>query len=189
MESSTYYTLEDYYMLGEFGEKKYIKWELIKGIFKMSPAPKTNHQKSSAALLFEVYGFFKKKKCKVFDSPYDIILGDSVVQPDICVICDTDKIKEHGCVGIPDFIIEILSKSTEKMDRIDKFNLYEEFGLKEYWIVDPLKESNITLTQFVSEDNILTRKQQYTKSDKIRSYIFPDLEICLEDILITREGL
>ena len=181
MESSTYYTLEDYYALGEHGENKYIKWELIKGIFKMAPAPKTIHQTVSGAMSHSIYGYFKKKKCKVFASPIDVILGDSVVQPDICVICDTDKIKEHGCVGIPDLIVEILSKSTENVDRIDKYYLYEEFGLREYWIVDTNKRH---IEKYILTDGKLEMKQIYNNSDggSITSEIFPDLRIELCDV-------
>ena len=179
MESSTYYTLEDYYTLGEHGENKYIKWELIKGIFKMSTSPTDTHQKVVGGLLGEIVGHFKKKKCKVRAAPYDVILGDSVVQPDICVICDTDKIKEHGCVGIPDLIVEILSKSSVNVDRIDKYNLYEEFGLREYWIVDTWKKA---IEKYALKNEKFEFCGEYTGDGNITSEIFPDLKIDLSDV-------
>ena len=182
MESSTYYTLEDYYMLGEHGERKYIKWELIKGIFKMAPAPRDIHQSVSINIASDIKYHFKKKKCRVRTSPYDVILGDSVVQPDICVICDTDKISERGCTGIPDLIVEILSKSTENVDRIDKYNLYEEFGLKEYWIVDTGKRH---IEKYILTNGKLEMKQLYIYDGvggSISSEIFPDLRIELSDV-------
>ena len=182
MESSTYYTLEDYYALGEHGENKYIKWELIKGIFKMSLSPGDTHQKVNGALACEIWGRLRKeKKCQVRMAPYDVILGDSVVQPDISVICETDKISDLGCTGIPDLIVEVLSKSTVNVDRIDKFNLYVEFGLREYWIVDAWEK---TVEKYVLTNGKLEMKRIYNYNDggSITSEIFPDLEIELSDV-------
>lgn len=124
------------------------RWELIDGIaYNMSPAPTSTHQDISSNLAGELYIFLKNRSCKVFSAPFDIHFPeypvqdfnsiDTIVQPDISVICDPDKIIEKGCLGAPDLIIEILSPSTAKKDMHEKFHLYEKHGVKEYWIVDP----------------------------------------------------
>ncbi len=135
----------------------YMKWnfaeriELIKGkLFKMSPAPKRVHQEISLALAMEIGIFLKGGKCKVYNAPFDVRLPkekglsdketDTVVQPDVCVVCDESKLDERGCVGAPDLIIEVLSASTASKDLTNKFNLYEEHGVKGYWIVHPTEK-------------------------------------------------
>ncbi|MFN0050140.1 MAG: Uma2 family endonuclease [Cytophagales bacterium] len=128
----------------------YLNWqldemvELIKGkIFKMSPAPRSYHQAISGNIYFELRNKINNKKCKVFDAPFDVYLNglenesDTVVQPDICIICDRNKVHDKGCIGPPDMIVEIISPSTLKKDVDFKFHLYEENGVNEYWIVMP----------------------------------------------------
>lgn len=128
----------------------YLSWqfdglvELIKGkIFNMSPAPRSYHQAISVNICGELYAILKNKKCKLYGAPFDVYLKgleknkDTVVQPDICIICDKAKIHDKGCVGAPDMIVEIVSPSTMKKDVDIKFHLYEENGVKEYWIVTP----------------------------------------------------
>ena len=123
------------------------RWELIDGVaYNMSPAPSSRHQGISGELYFQIK-IFLKNKCRVFAAPFDVFLPvfpikseyeiDTVVQPDLSVICDKSKIIEKGCLGSPDLIIEILSPSTSKRDLNEKFQLYERSGVKEYWIVDP----------------------------------------------------
>jgi Uma2 family endonuclease len=131
------YTVSDY-LTWQFDEMV----ELIKGkIFKMSPAPRSEHQAISSNIHFVLRTILKSKNCKVFHSPFDVYLrnneNDTVVQPDICIICDKSKITERGCIGSPDMIVEILSPATMKKDFDEKFHLYEENDVKEYWIVDP----------------------------------------------------
>lgn len=124
------------------------KVEIIKGkIYKMSPAPSSSHQAISIKLSTDLYLYFQAHNCSVFAAPFDVVLpvsgkdfeaSDRVVQPDLCVICDPAKIQERGCFGAPDWIIEILSPHTAKKDLNDKYDLYEESGVLEYWIVDPI---------------------------------------------------
>ncbi|MBC7391423.1 MAG: Uma2 family endonuclease, partial [Opitutaceae bacterium] len=143
----------------------YLTWqfdgmvELIKGkIFNMSPAPGSYHQRVSGNIFKDFAVFLNKKPCKVFIAPFDVRLSMfrndqeilTVVQPDICVICDLSKIDEKGCNGTPDLMIEILSPSTKKKDVQDKFQLYEESGVQEYWIVYPLEK---LVDVFLLEDN------------------------------------
>ena len=123
------------------------RWELIEGIpYAMSPAPTRRHQKIASNLHGQVFNFLRGKTCEVYHAPFDVRLNadgddDTVVQPDISVICDRFKLDDQGCIGAPDLIIEILSPSTANKDRIKKFLLYQKAGVKEYWIVDPETES------------------------------------------------
>ncbi|MDA3941322.1 MAG: Uma2 family endonuclease [Spirochaetia bacterium] len=124
------------------------RWELIDGVaYNMSPAPTSRHQLISGRLFSALFNFLAKKSCGVFSAPFDVMLPvfpldnedkiNTVVQPDLSVICDTSKIIDSGCLGAPDLIVEILSPSTSKKDLSEKFYLYERVGVKEYWIVDP----------------------------------------------------
>ncbi len=127
------------------------RWELIDGIpYNMSPAPKRKHQGVEGNLFAMLYNSSKGKPCKVYVAPFDVVLTDkdtqnknidTVVQPDISVICDKDKLTDAGCKGSPDFIIEILSEATAKKDATIKKDLYEKNGVKEYWLVDTWTES------------------------------------------------
>ena len=124
------------------------RWELIDGVaYNMSPAPTSTHQRLCGELFFRLKTLLMSSSCESFIAPFDVYLPeypgqdfnsiDTIVQPDISVICDPDKIIEKGCLGAPDLIIEILSPSTAKKDMHEKFHLYEKQGVKEYWIVDP----------------------------------------------------
>ena len=134
--------------------KDYLNWtfeglyELIKGkVWKMSPAPSSEHQRIDRKLVRKMLPLFSEGgSCELFYAPFDVYLvqegeaiekSTTVVQPDICVICDAHKIQDKGCIGAPDLVVEILSPSTAKKDLNDKFNVYEEFGVKEYWVVFP----------------------------------------------------
>ncbi|MEM0940208.1 MAG: Uma2 family endonuclease [Bacteroidota bacterium] len=131
----------------------YLKWhfedrvELIQGkIFKMSPAPSRKHQQVSFRLGGIFYRLLIENPCEAFSAPFDVRLPKqssndeeifTVVQPDLCIICDHDKLDEKGCSGAPDLIVEILSPHTSKKDLRDKYDLYEESGVEEYWVVYP----------------------------------------------------
>ena len=138
IERTTYYTYADYEKWPE-----YPRFELIKGeAFEMS-APSFAHQAVSMALSIQLGTFLRGKKSKVLAAPFDVRInydtGDNtVVQPDLLVVCDPTKI-ENGkhCLGAPDMIIEILSDSTRSRDKIKKLNVYQEAGVREYWIVNP----------------------------------------------------
>ena len=133
-----YYTYADYSVW--VGPER---WELIDGeVYAMSPGPTWKHQGIVGELFGQLRDFLKGKPCKVFPAPFDVRLNadtadDTVVQPDIVVICDRSIIGGTGCAGSPDMVIEILSPSTEARDRIQKLKLYQKYGIREYWIVDP----------------------------------------------------
>jgi Uma2 family endonuclease len=178
------YTYADY-LTWQFDEMV----ELIKGkILRMSPAPLRRHQRISLILTSELYNFFKNKKCEVYEAPFDVRLIknkengqiETVVQPDICVICDLDKLDELGCVGSPDLIVEIVSKSSKKRDYHDKFDLYEENGVLEYWIVDPDAKS---VDVFVLEDEKYIHKGVYfNEVDVIPCTLFPEFQVSWKEI-------
>ena len=138
----------------------YLTWqlnetvELIKGkIMLMAPAPNVKHQRISMTLSRTLANFFHHKQCQVFSAPFDVRLYDrkksllanqdihTVVQPDLCVICDTEKLDEQGCNGAPDWIIEILSKGNSKKEMQIKYALYAESGVSEYWLIYPYEQA------------------------------------------------
>ena len=172
------YTVKDYEQLK--GEDI---WELIKGVFHMSPAPFTLHQRILRELnkKFNLYFDNKNnKKCEVFFAPFDVELAeDTIVQPDISVICDPVKITEKRCVGSPDLIIEVVSPSSKKKDTIEKLALYREFQVREYWIVFP-KEKEVKV--YVMDNGEYNKPQVYTGDETIRAGIEPGLTIDLTDI-------
>lgn len=167
------------YLLWKFSERV----ELLKGkILKMSPAPARKHQKISFNLGGYFYTAFKGKKCEVYTAPFDVRLPskdkkgndtETVVQPDLCVICDPAKLDEHGCNGAPDLIIEILSPGNSKREMKQKFQIYEEAGVLEYWIIDPSHESILV--------NVLENGKYHTLNPVVDDFVpsekFPDLKI------------
>jgi Uma2 family endonuclease len=173
----------------------YLTWrfkeriELIKGkVYRMSPAPARKHQKASVEISRQFGNYLHRNPCEVYSAPFDVRFpkGETdeetftVVQPDICVICDASKLDDRGCVGAPDLIVEILSPSTAEKDARDKFYLYEEQGVKEYWMVYPAEE---TVDVFILGDQgKYVFDGKYVKSDKVPVKIFSDFRIVLEDV-------
>jgi len=135
------YTYADYYTWDD-GKR----WELIDGFaYLMSPAPVERHHDCAVELFEKLRNFLKGKPCKVFIAPFDVRLkadstDDTVVQPDVFVVCDESKRDGKSITGAPDFIIEVLSPSTSRYDKLTKSKLYQDTGVKEYWIVDPVDE-------------------------------------------------
>jgi len=170
-----------------------VRRELIEGFIKMMPAPRLSHAEVSR----EIYRYLdhiimqnKGNTCKVFYAPVDVRFpkgGEieydkiyTVVQPDIFVVCDPSKLDEDGCCGAPDMIVEILSPSTAKKDFTEKFVLYEEHGVREYWIVHP-KEKAVHV--FLLQDNgKYDAGYMYERKGKIPVHIFDGYLIDMEDI-------
>lgn len=123
------------------------RYELYGGQLVALASPSSVHQEISMELSTQLHTYLKGKKCKVYAAPFDVRLFeesggspedvDTVVQPDITVVCDLEKIDQKGMHGAPDLVIEILSPSTAQYDMLWKFNLYRKAGVREYWIVDP----------------------------------------------------
>ena len=135
--------------------------ELIDGALVMMAPPSRIHQKISAELGRQLGNYLEGKKCEVYAAPFAVRLfekagdrpEDALVEPDLSVICDPGKLDDMGCKGAPDLIIEILSPSTQRHDRLTKYNLYQRAGVREYWIVDPAARS---IQSFVLEDGHYT---------------------------------
>ena len=158
------------------------RYELFHGgLHAMSPAPNLWHQKTSRNLSFAVGRFLPPKaKCQIFYAPIDVYLGDdTVVQPDIIVVCDPQKLVKKGCVGAPDLVIEILSPATAKADWKDKYKLYEEAGVREYWIVNP---DDSLLHVFRLTDDKFRLDGTYTAEDTVKIGIFDDIIIDLKNV-------
>ena len=118
------------------------RWELIDGVPYMMAAPRVNHQRIVQRIGFWFHQALKGKPCEPFFAPVDVRLNfdkadDTVVQPDVFVVCDPTKITEKTVDGIPDLVVEVLSPSTSRNDRWFKYNAYQSAGVREYWIVDP----------------------------------------------------
>jgi Uma2 family endonuclease len=166
------------------------RWEIIHGVaYNMSPAPSTEHQRVSRRLLVQFDHFFTQGPCEIFSAPFDVCLpkGDeddeaieTVVQPDLAIICDPMKVDSNGCKGAPDLIIEIISPSTAKKDRHEKFFLYEEHGVKEYWTVHPLEY--LIEVFALGDDGTYGRPNIYARDDLLPVSLFPGLEIPLARI-------
>ena len=165
------YTYADY-LLWRFKEQV----ELLRGkLFKMSPAPREIHQRVLNEINFELMSFFRNKACRVYPAPFDVRLPTkgtadnqiyTIVQPDLCVVCDLEKIDGRGCIGAPDLVVEILSPSNSRKDLKDKYEIYEEAGVPEYWIVDP---DNKAFYRYVLPP--------VSEGDVFRSREFPEMEI------------
>ncbi len=136
-DKKEHYTVKDYMSWGDD-----VICQLIDGkIYDMVPAPKTKHQSISISISSRIYIHLIGKECQIFDAPADVILSDdTVVQPDIFIVCDKTKITENNIKGAPDVIFEILSQSTAYTDRKIKLKLYERFEVKEYFLVNPIEE-------------------------------------------------
>lgn len=182
---------------GTYTYADYLLWrieerlELIKGkIFKMSPAPSLVHQRISTQLQGTLFNFLKARSCDLFSAPFDVRLYNdkkskdanrqiyTVVQPDLCVVCDASKLDQRGCLGAPDLIIEILSPGNSSKEMNEKFDLYEETGVREYWLVEPA-ENAVWVYVLNEEGKYIGLKPTTTI---LKSSIFPDLVIDLKEI-------
>ena len=166
--------------------------EIINGvIYNMSAAPRRMHQKISGEIFRQFANYLKGKPCEVYDAPFDVRIPltkedsdykiDTVVQPDIVVVCNQSKLDDAGCLGSPDLIIEIISESTAHKDLKIKFNLYEKAGVKEYWVVFP-DEKVIQIFKLVNGE--YGKPEVYGLDDKIEVKYLDDLVIDLKEIFI-----
>jgi Uma2 family endonuclease len=166
------------------------RYEIIYGeAFAMS-TPNDRHQGILMELSSQFHQYLKGKPCKVLPAPYDVRLfyqggendedsesDDTVVQPDITVVCDEAKRGKEGCRGAPDLVIEILSPSNTAIEMQRKFALYMEAGVREYWVVDP---ENERLNVYCFENGLSFAA--YKKSDNVRAAIFPDFTVALSEV-------
>ncbi len=188
----------------QYSYSDYIKWkfqdrvELLKGwIFPMA-APNVVHQTISGNLYWILASYFRKEKksCRLFAAPFDVRLPlpknkikgykiSTVIQPDLCVVRDTNKLDKQGCVGAPDLIVEILSPGNSKKEMRDKYELYEEVGVLEYWVVDPARRH--VLTYVLKEGQFVSASRPLSDEDTLTSVIFEDLKIDLMEVFPEEE--
>ncbi len=164
--------------------------ELIKGrVLRRMSSPTSLHQQCSSNLHGELYQYLKGKSCRIFSAPFDVRLlrstgnGDAqvktVVQPDLCVVCDSTKIDKRGCLGAPDWIIEIVSPSTATRDTKTKFDLYAENDVGEYWIVFPGEQ---TVSVYVLQDGDYQPIGDFYEPGLLPSRTLPDLQLQWADV-------
>lgn len=182
LDANGTYTYADY-LLWRFKEQV----ELLRGkLFKMSPAPREIHQRVLNEINFELMSFFRNKTCRVYPAPFDVripakgVKGTTdnqiytIVQPDLCVVCDLEKIDGRGCVGAPDLVVEILSPSNSRKDLKDKYEIYQEAGVPEYWIVDA---DDKAIYRYVLEGDTYIGLPPVSEGDVFSSRKFPEMEI------------
>ncbi len=165
------------------------RYELIDGELYLLASPLPVHTLISDALHILLNQYFRKKKCRVFFAPADVYLFnqpgdpkkniDTVVQPDMFVICDPKQVTEKGFFGPPSLVVEILSASSISTDKVTKFLLYRQAGVKEYWIVNP---KNDTVTVHFLKNDSYVLGGAYTKEETLVSETFPELEIPVAEI-------
>ncbi len=185
------YTYADY-VLWKFQERV----ELLKGkLFKMA-APSPIHQEISGNLNGLLWNYLRNNPCKLYAAPFDVRLPlpnrratadkiDTVVQPDLCVVCDRKKLDKQGCVGAPDLVVEILSPGNSKREMRDKLELYQEAGVIEYWVVDP--EHRTVLVHVLENKKYKSILPYLTDEDVLTSTIFPELAIQLDEVFPKEE--
>lgn len=182
-EKNKKYTYADYLTWSE--EER---WEIINGIPYLQAAPTWQYQAVLLELARQFANYLQDKSCRVFTAPFDLRIPEAnekdeettnVVQPDIIIICDNSGLKKTGYYGVPELIIEIVSPSTGQKDKIEKFNLYEKAGVKEYWIVEP--DEKVVMV-FTLEEGRYGRPQMYSEEDKVKVSIFDDLVIDLKPV-------
>ena len=182
-----------------FTYKDYLNWpedvraEIIHGVAYMMGQPSTSHQRVSRKLFVKLANFLEGKTCEPFIAPFGVRLfpkedrtDDTVVKPDIIVVCDPSKIDERGCNGAPDLVIEILSPSTKRKDKYLKRELYQKAGVREYWMVST-DDSEITVHLFETNSTKVYGANEEMPDDTklpeiVPVHVLPGLEINVKDV-------
>jgi len=173
----------------EFVKDKEERYELIDGKIYLMAAPAIDHQRITGTIYRKLGNYLEGKTCEVFIAPFDVFLFEknkkdncqNVFQPDVFVVCDEKKKSQRGINGAPDFIIEIVSPSNEEYDYILKFNMYMQYGVKEYWIVNPMTRQ---ISVYVKQKNKSLKVYTYSFNDTIKVSIFDDFEIDFKELQI-----
>jgi Uma2 family endonuclease len=187
---------EPNFAYGSYTYADYLTWqldemvELIRGkVFRQAAAaPRRVHQEITMILANRFYEFLRGKSCKVYTAPFDVRLPvasrrhedvDTVVHPDLCVVCNPDKLDELGCVGAPDLIVEILSPGNNKKELQLKYEVYEAAGVPEYWVVHPDER---TLLIYTLESGHYRASRLFTFGDRVTSQALPGFELDLDEV-------
>ncbi|PKM93766.1 MAG: prevent-host-death protein [Firmicutes bacterium HGW-Firmicutes-1] len=168
---------EEFLKLTAASEQRY---ELIDGHVYLLASPKVTHQMITGQLYGQLFNHFVGKKCQPFVSPFDITLvvdkKKNVVQPDLGIICDmeTGTDEKDSYMGIPSLVVEVLSQSSVTKDMVGKLQVYMLAGVKEYWVVNPMKASAMV---YGFKDYEIIFHRSMKKEEGIESYLFPDLKV------------
>lgn len=163
--------------------------ELFKGRVLQMAAPSVNHQRLLGFLYTEMYIYLRNKSCEAFAAPFDVRFPDNsradhqvytVLQPDICVICDETKLDERGCIGAPDIVVEVLSPGNNTKELINKFGIYEEYGVREYWIVHPQRRN--FLKYVLNEAGKFVAGMPYEGGAEFASDILPGFRLNVDEV-------
>lgn len=183
---------------GLYSYADYLTWkfeqtvEIIKGKILPMAAPSRKHQETSWQLTLIIGNHFARHSCRAYAAPFDVRLYDkrrsakankdvfSVVQPDLCIVCDMQKLDDKGCLGAPDLVVEILSPGNSAKEMKTKKLLYEESAIREYWIFDP--EHEIAFQFYLNEMGVYSPATIYVNDDILDCVIFPDLKITMKEV-------
>jgi Uma2 family endonuclease len=176
-------TIEEFYKKREVTDSLL---EYVDGIVFMSPSPSTKHQRISGRLHARLFNFLEGKDCEVFHAPFDVELshenldGNKIVIPDLSVICDKSGLMENKYVGVPALIVEILSPSNQAHDLVFKLNLYMQYGVKEYWIINPML--NIVQVYILDEGGQYQQMDALKEKGVMKSQVVKGFQIRLEEL-------
>lgn len=166
-----------------------VRYELYSGIPMALASPSDIHQRISGEIYLQLGNYLRGKKCRAYYAPLDVRLFeedgsrpedvDTVVQPDLMVVCDQNKVDRHGIHGAPDLVIEIISNSSRRLDRLTKLNLYQRAGVREYWIVDP---DACVVSVYTLKDSVYRAAAAYGADSSVRVGVLDDCTIDLSTV-------
>ena len=189
-EEAAAYSFDEYYTFEEFKEMEFPddvgKVELIDGVICYQGGATRKHEELVTEISRQFANYLLGKKCKVFGSNYTYVLQnkwkkerklpeDTGVKPDIAIVCNAEILKEDAAYGAPTIAIEVLSKGTRKKDLNDKYDLYEENGVKEYWVIYP--EEEIIEINYLNENGVYAKNKKFTFDDEINVNILGDFKL------------
>ena len=180
-----------------YGWAEYLRWpederyELVEGVpYSMSPAPGRRHQEISGEMFHQMYSALRGGPCRVFHAPFVVKLSadeaddaPTVLQPDITITCDRSKLTDQGVSGAPDLVVEIVSSDSGLADRRRKFDLYQAYGVSEYWIVD--QGESLVEVYLLDSDGRYLRAGVYGREDRLAASAVPDLKVELRTVFET----
>ena len=177
-EAARVYTYEDY-----LNRDDDVRFELIDGVIYMMATPAPNHQIIAGEIHGQLWTFLKGRQCKAFIAPFSVKLSvgegkDTVLEPDLVVLCDKSQLDKYGCVGGPDMVVEVLSPSTSKKDKTLKFEKYRQAGVRELWIIDPKKKSTSVYILSCGEYTAKT----YSDTDIVPVHVLEGCRINLNEV-------
>jgi len=193
-------TLNEIDVSGTYSYANYLRWEiserleLVKGKIFPIKSPSTLHQRCTGRIFVVLALFLKHKRCEVFVAPFDVRFPyqskddvdiTTVLQPDICVVCERSKIDKRGCSGAPDIVVEVLSSGDSKTELDNKYRIYEEFGVREYWIVQPSERS--VFKYILTDEGVFSAGRPYTPGQMLASDVLPGFQLNIAELFFDAE--